>query len=230
MTIFPNQRLDQIEDSLVEQGFDRLDVQVAMQASRYADHPVAEYKPPTASLEGYLAPETFSVNQFNADSAESVIRRSLDEFASNLTEEIIAAIEGNENAFRSVHEAVTLASVVEAEVGPEYRPEVAQVFIKRLAGGIKLESDVTFIYAAAVEGGEPTVNHPSAYNTRLHGGLPPGPIGNVSESSLKAVAFPAGTDYLFFVTGDDGVTHFNESLQGHNADVRRYCIEGCGAH
>ncbi|MYB40224.1 endolytic transglycosylase MltG [Candidatus Saccharibacteria bacterium] len=233
VTIYPNQRLDQIEDSLVEQGFKRLDVQVAMQASKYANHPVSDYKPPDASLEGYLAPETFAVNQFNADSAESVIRRSLDVFADNLTEEIKIGILENEAVFQDIHEGVILASIVEAEVSlddPGDRPKVAQVFIKRLKTGTKLESDVTFIYAAAVEGGEPGVDYPSPYNTRLHGGLPPGPIGNVSVSSLRAVAFPADTDYLFFVTGDDGITHFNETLEGHVADVRRYCLEGCGAH
>ena len=233
VTIYPNKRLDQIEDSLVEQGFERLDVQIAMQASKYANHPISDYKPPGASLEGYLAPETFAVNQFNADSAESVIRRSLDVFADNLTEEIKTGILSNGDVFRDIHEGITLASIVEAEVGienPDDRPTAAQVFIKRLQTGTKLESDVTFIYAAAVEGGEPAVNYPSPYNTRLHGGLPPGPIGNVSISSLRAVAFPADTDYFYFVTGDDGVTHFNETLDGHVSDVRRYCLEGCDPH
>lgn len=225
VTIKPELRLDQIEDSLVEQGFKRLDVQMAMHRDNYKDHPVvAEFIPIAGDLEGYIAPETFSVNQFNADSAEDVIRKSLDIFADNLDEEIRTGILNN---FNSIHEGVILASIVEQEVGPEDRSKAAQVFIKRIREGIKLESDVTFIYAAEVFGGPRAVDNPSPYNTRLHFGLPPGPISNVSASSLRAVAFPADTNYLFFVAGDDGINYFNETLEGHVRDAALYCIQKC---
>ena len=222
--IYPEQRLDQIEDSLVKQGFERLNVQMVMQLDNYRDHPVLTFIPAEGDLEGYIAPETFSVDQFNADSARNVIGRALDTFADNMTDEIQAGILEN---FQSVHEGVILASIVEAEVGPEDRDKAAQVFIKRLSENQKLESDATFLYAAAVEGGPIAVDHPSLYNTRLHFGLPPGPIGNISASSLRAVAFPADTNYLYFVSGDDGTNYFNETYEGHLRDSNKYCIEKC---
>ena len=222
--VYPEQRLDQIEDSLVEQGFERIDVQIALQLENYSDHKVTEFIPQGADLEGYIAPETFAVDQFNTDSAERVIRGSLDVFVDNLTDDIQKGILKN---FDTVHKGVILASIVEVEVGPEYRNQAAQVFIKRLKEDQKLESDVTFVYAAAVEGGPIGVDNPSLYNTRKHPGLPPGPIGNVSKSSLQAVAFPAETDFLFFVSGDDGVTYFNETYEEHLEDVAEYCIQKC---
>ena len=74
VTIYPEQRLDQVEDSLIEQGFEPFDVQIAIQTKNYREHPVMEFIPLDGDLEGYIAPETFAVNQFNADSAEDVIR------------------------------------------------------------------------------------------------------------------------------------------------------------
>ena len=227
VTIYPGQRLDQIEDSLVEQGFNRLDVQVALQLSNYDNHRVQQFLHSATDLEGYLAPETFYVNQFNAHSAEELIGNSLEVFVDNL-EEVRADLEADGGYFAdNLSGAAILASIVEAEVGPEDRAKVAQVFIKRLREGMKLDSDVTFFYAAAVEGGEPRIDHPSPYNTRLHGGLPPGPIGNFSKSSLQAVANPADTDYLFFVAGDDGKTYFNTTYEEHLEDVARHCVEKC---
>lgn len=120
-----------------------------------------------------------------------------------------------------------MASIVEKEVSPEDRAKVAQVFIKRLKEGMKLESDVTFVYASEVEGGSANPNNPSLYNTRIHPGLPPAPISNVSRSSLQAVAFPADTNYLFFVSGDDDITYFNETYAEHLEDVQKHCIKKC---
>lgn len=225
VTIYPQQRLDQIEDSLVEQGFKPLDAQTAVrQIEKYREHPIMEFVPSDGDLEGYIFPETFAVNQFNTDSAEDVVRRSLDAFVSNLTDEVKEGILKN---FDTIHEGVILASIVEMEVDPQDRAHAAQVFIKRLNEGMKLESDVTFVYAAAVEGGTASVDYPSPYNTRLHPGLPPGPISNVHETSLRAVAFPTDTNDLFFVSGDDGITYFNETLQEHEDDVKLHCIEKC---
>ncbi len=225
VTIYPEQRLDQVEDSLVEQGFEPFDVQIAMQTRNYREHPVMEFIPLNGDLEGYIAPETFAVSQFNADSAEDVIRGSLDTFINNLTDEVRAGILNN---LDTIHEGVILASIIEKEVGPEYRSQAAQVFIKRLKEDIKLESDVTFVYAAAIGEGSATVDNPSPYNTRLHFGLPPGPIGNVSSSSLRAVAFPADTDYLFFVSGDDGITYFNKTHLEHRERCQtEHCIKKC---
>ena len=107
------------------------------------------------------------------------------------------------------------------------RSQAAQVFLKRLKSDISLGSDVTAYYGALLAGQKPSVNYDSPYNTHLHKGLPPGPISNVSASSLNAVAHPADTDWLFFVTGDDGTTHFTRTLEDHEAATAQYCHKLC---
>ena len=226
VTIYPAQHLAEVETSLVEQGFDPLDTKNALRTSNYADHRVMQFigHGGTGTLEGYLAPESFAVNQFSADSAESVVRRSLDIFMENLTEEIEAGILEN---FESVHQGVILASIIEKEVPPADRAQAAQVLLKRLEVGDRLGADSTFVYASQVGSGSLNVNNPSLYNTRVHTGLPPGPISNVSKSSLQAVAFPAEGSYYFFLSGDDGRTYFNETLEGHIRDRDLHCVRNC---
>ena len=92
---------------------------------------------------------------------------------------------------------------------------------------MQLGSDVTAYYGADIAGLPHSVLTDTAYNTRLHSGLPPGPIGNVSSSSLKAVASPASTDFLFFVAGDDGVTYFSNTQKEHEALAAQHCHKLC---
>lgn len=226
VTVRPARSLFQLRQDLIEQGFKAIDVDTALQIENYADHDLVRNVIPRGStLEGYIAPETFAVDQLNLDSAQSVIRRSLDTFSNQLTPEIRAGIREN---FDSIHEGIIVASIVEKEVDqPQYSDKVAQVFIERYRQGQRLGSDVTFIYVADKENRPPRVDDPSPYNTRLHAGLPPGPISNVSRVSLQAVAFPAETDYLFFLVGDDGTMYFNRTYEGHLADREKYCIEAC---
>ena len=119
-------------------------------------------------------------------------------------------------------------SLVQQEVGDtEVQKQVAQVFLKRLKEDIQLGSDVTFFYAAELTGEDPSPSLDNPYNTRLYKGLPPGPIGTVTRGSLNAVANPAKGDFLFFVAGDDGNTYFSKTLEEHNANVKKHCIELC---
>jgi UPF0755 protein len=76
---------------------------------------------------------------------------------------------------------------------------------------------------------EPTLRHDSVYNTHRNKGLPPTPISNVGKLSLEAVANPAGTDWLYFVAGDDGTTHFSNTIEEHEALTERYCKQLCSA-
>lgn len=227
ITIYPEQNLKEIGESLVEQGFSLHDSQAALDIQNYRDHylvkeviPKGEY----ASLEGYIMPETFYVNQFNAESAQEVIKQSLDLFVENLTPQMKDNLK---KSFDSLHEAVIMASIVELEADPVYRAQVAQVFLKRFAIGERLGSDVTFIYIAELENRRPDVKDPSPYNTRLHHGLPPGPISNVTRDSLLAVANPSKTDYLFFLVGDDEQMYFNHTYEEHQADIQKYCQVKC---
>jgi UPF0755 protein len=125
-------------------------------------------------------------------------------------------------------QAVILASIVEREVNTARdRPLVAQVFLKRLNEDMALGADSTFVYAAEKDGKPPAINYPSPYNTRLHKGLPPGPIANFTVDAIEAVANPANTDYLYFVTGDDNITRYAKDAEGHQKNVEKYCGERC---
>lgn len=223
VTILPAQRLDQIQAALIKSGYSAAEVAAALDPAKYANHPALVDKPAGATLEGYLYPESF---QRTAETKlEDIIRLSLDAMQQHLTPDIRAAFVSNG---LTVHQGVILASIVEEETGtPKDRPMVAQVLLKRLSIGMQLGSDPTAHYGAIIAGQTPSVNYDSPYNTRMHTGIPPGPISNVSESSLRAVAYPSNTDYLYFVAGDDGVTHFTKTLQEHQAATAQYCTKLC---
>ncbi|MCY3804373.1 MAG: endolytic transglycosylase MltG [Candidatus Saccharibacteria bacterium] len=239
----PEVTIKDLEASLTRQGFQRSDIQLALQKQTYANHDlIKNVIPDQADLEGYITPETFAVNQFNAESAQHLIRRALDYFQDQcLTTDVRQALmnqfDGDEDY---IHKAVILASIIEKEIGGQAelkqdRDKVAQVFLKRYHQNIRLDSDVTFEYADKITDSDLGLGNPSPYNTRIHKGLPPSPISNVSCNTIKAVAYPAETDFLFFFTGDDCrrasstscTFHFNQTLQGHTSDAAIYCSEGC---
>ena len=222
-TILPGKRLDQLAADFVEAGFTQAEVDEALDHRLYQDHPISRYKPADASLEGYLFPETFSVDA--STTVANIVERSLDEFDANITDELVAGLDAQG---LDIHESITLASIIEKEVFDELdKQKVSQVFLKRLREGIMLGSDVTFFYAAAVFGGEALPSLDNPYNTRLYSGLPPGPISNFSLSTIESITNPTDTEYLYFVAGDDGITRFNETLAGHEADAAAFCIELC---
>lgn len=223
VTILPGRRLNQIKKDLIKDGFRPGEVESALSPGQYASNPALADKPNGASLEGYLYPESFQKDANT--SAKQIIEQSLDEMAAHLTPEIREAF--NKQGL-TVHQGVILASIVEQEVSNDSdRATVAQVFYKRLKEGMPLGSDVTAYYGSTLAGRASSVTYDSPYNTRLHKGLPPGPISNVSDSSLKAVAYPAHTDWLYFVTGDNGKTYFSKTLQEHETLTKQYCKKLC---
>lgn len=223
-TILPGQRLDQVRQSLLDAGYTAAEVDAALDPSQYRNHPALVDKPPKANLEGYLYPESF---QKTAETeATTIIKQSLDEMHKRLTPDLRAAL-GKNNL--SVHENIILASMVEQEVSTVAdRQRVAQVFLKRLGMDMKLESDPTVRYGAVLAGEGPVLTVVTPHSTYEYKGLPPTPISNVSITSLEAVANPANTDWLFFVAGDDGTTHFSRTIEEHEANVERYCTTLCG--
>lgn len=235
VTILPTKRLDQIKDTLINYGFSEEEVDAALDPSLYKDHPALVDKPANASLEGYIYPETFQ--KTGNTKPQEIITKSLDEMQEVLTAELRAAIV---KRGLTVHQGVILASIIDQEAGSEEdKPIIAQVFLKRLNTGMQLGSDVTALYGAVIDGvtlpdkasraAAIAIAYDSPYNTRKYGGLPPGPISNVSQSGLEAVANPAQTDYLYFVAGDPdaegnvGKTHFARTVQEHNENVAKYC-------
>lgn len=223
VTILPGQRLDQIRQSFINSGFDSATVDAALDPAQYGGHPALVDKPAAASLEGYLYPESF---QKHSDTKlTSIISASLDEMQKRLTPDVRA---GFVRQGLTVHQGVILASIVEQEVSNvSDRPKVAQVFLTRIKTGMTLGSDVTAFYGAIINDKKPSVLYDSPYNTRIHPGLSPGPISNVSDTSLKAVASPATTDYVYFVAGDDGITYFSKTLKEHEALTAQHCKKLC---
>jgi UPF0755 protein len=223
VTILPGQRLDQIKERFLNNGFEPSDVEQALSPETYAGHPALADKPPGASLEGYIFPETFQ--RTSNTKATDVVRSALDEMQQQLTAELRDAFASRG---LSMYEGLILASIVEKEAArQEDRSQIAQVLFKRLELGMPLQADPTAFYGAYLDGVEPSLNHPSPYNTYQHPGLPPTPISNISASSLQAAAHPADTDWLYFVAGDDGQTHFSRTLAEHEENTRRYCTELC---
>lgn len=223
VTILPGQRLDQIEQSLINDGFKKSDVEAALQPAQYEGNAALVDKPVGNSLEGYLYPDSFQ--RASGTSAATIVQESIAEMQTHLTPDLRAAFakEG-----LSTYQGIILASVVEQEVSNQSdRAQAAQVFLKRLSIGMPLGSDVTAMYGSRLAGQGTSLTYDTPYNTLIHTGLPPTPISNVSNSSLQAVAHPAATDWLYFVTGDDGVTHFSNTLQEHEQLTQQYCHKLC---
>lgn len=224
VTILPAQRLDQIRETFINKyGFDATEVDNALNPDNYTDHPALVDKPKGASLEGYLYPDSYQKTATTKPA--TIVRQALDEMQKQLTPDLRAGIV---RQGLTVHQGVILASIVEQEVGNATdKPIVAQVFLTRLRQSMALGSDVTAFFGAVKDNQTPSVTYDSPYNTRLHPGLPPGPISNVSQSSLAAVANPASTDYLFFVAGDDGKTYFSHTVAEHEALTKEHCKKLC---
>jgi len=169
---------------------------------------------PSESLEGYLFPDTY--NFFRDASAEAMAEVMVSRF-----EQVVGPFwESNKGQTKlTLHEALTLASIVEKEAKkPEERPIIASVFFNRLKIGMPLAADPTVKYALERPSKRvfyDQLNVRSPYNTYKVRGLPPGPICNPGLDSLKAVVFPARTDYLFFVAKKDGSHIFSKNWQEH---------------
>ncbi|MCA9346961.1 endolytic transglycosylase MltG [Candidatus Saccharibacteria bacterium] len=224
-TIGPGLRVDQIKQRFIKAGYSEEDITLAMDPANYLDIPVVNQIKDGESLEGFIYPESYQITE--STTPKDIIRLSLVELNKVITPDMVAAFRSHN---LSVYEAVTLASIVEKEVpSAEDRKVVAQIFEKRLDEGIDLGSDATYFYASAVFGGEPTPFLDSPYNTRLYSGLPPGPINNVGKTALEAVAYPADTDYLFFLTGDDGINYFTRTQAEHEQAIRDHCKITCAS-
>ncbi len=125
----------------------------------------------------------------------------------------------------TLHQGVTLASIVEKEVSTaEDRAMVAQVYINRLKIGMPLQADPTVAYVAEATGKDFDVKINSPYNTYVAKGLPPGPICNPSLSAIMAMAHPKANDYIYFLADKQGKTHFAKTFAEHEANRAKYGI------
>lgn len=162
------------------------------------------------SLEGFLFPAVYN---FERDiPVDKMIQTFIQNFSENITPDLIEAYQRNG---LSLLEAVILASIIEREaVLVEEQPMIASVFFNRLSVGMKLETDPTVQYSLGYNVSQDSwwtnplsvedLAIDSLYNTYLYSGLPPGPICNPGLSALKAVAYPAQTQYFYFRADCDG--------------------------
>lgn len=132
-------------------------------------------------------------------------------------------------------EVVNLASIIEREAKkPEERPMVASILLNRMRDGEGLYVDATIQYGRDTDTCQTVstsckywtpifdTKYVSIYNTYLHQGLPPTPIANPGKASLDAVLNPAVTEYKYYLTDPQGVTHYAKSLAEHNLNVDKY--------
>ena len=176
--------------------------------------------------EGALLPETFLVDR--GTPRQDVLDRMADAQVELLDE--IWETRAEDLPFETREEAIILASVIEKETGvAAERPLVASVFVNRLRRGMRLQSDPTIIYG--ITQGEPLGrgirrseldDADNPYNTYQNDGLPPTPIANPGEASIRAVLNPPDTDYLFFVADGTGGHAFSETYDEHNRHVRNW--------
>ncbi len=191
-------------------------------ADAAADREFIRKKLPEASdLEGYLFPDTYYFPK--GVSAQTILSAMLSRTDTVFRQEWKQrAKEMN----LSVHQVLTLASVIEKETGlASERPIISSVFHNRLKLGMRLDSDPTVIYGIENFNGNITkkdLETPTPYNTYKIHGLPPGPIASPGASSIEAALYPADTDFLYFVAKGDGSHQFSKTLEEHRQAVKKY--------
>ena len=191
------------------------------EAKTYVPYPYMKgTKPATYPVEGFLFPSTYEIPV--GATPRDVIQMMADEMNRYLTPAVKKQIQAQH---MSIHDFVTLASIVEREsLFDADRPTIAGVFKKRLAHGIPLQSDATISYVLGYAKENVTIGDTqlqSPYNTYVSKGLPPGPIANPGKKSLDAVLYSENTDYLYFVADKEGHNHFSKTYEEHLAAVNK---------
>lgn len=174
-------------------------------------------------MEGYLFPATYQYH--SGITAEDVVAMLTERFEAVWTPDLLARAE---EMGLSVHEVVTLASIVETEarVAAE-QPDIASVYLNRLAVGMPLQADPTVYYALGLPRSETLLYEhlevDSPYNTYRYPGLPPGPIAAPGEGAIRAVLYPAAHGYYYFVAKNDGSGehYFAETYEEHLENIER---------
>lgn len=174
------------------------------------------------TLEGYLFPETYFFSK--SDGVKTIVKAMVGNFLK----------QSKKIDFKSVgmsrHEVVTLASIIEKETGAAHeRPLISSVFHNRLKKKMRLQTDPTILYGMMDKTGKEVNNirkkdilAPTIYNTYVIKGLPPGPISNPGLASLQAAVKPASSEYLYFVSQNDGTHIFTTNYKDHQKAVNKY--------
>lgn len=217
---------------VVPEGYNMFDVAAAVEqaglgpasdfliAARNDLFLVKDIDPDAKSLEGYLFPDTYQFTRINTshEIAAAMVHRFRQEAQK-------IGLLGRSD----IHRMVTMASIVEKETAdPNERPLVAGVYYNRLNRNMALAADPSVIYAALLAGRyrgtiyASDLQYESPYNTYKYPGLPPGPIANPGVASLQAAMHPKSTDYLYFVSDNNGHHRFARDLEEHARNVAAY--------
>jgi UPF0755 protein len=187
---------------------------------------IQDFAPGAKTLEGFLFPATYNLarNASAADLTTMMVHKFREALQVIAPDRLDPLTPGT-----PVLSIITLASLVEGETPkPDERPLVAGVYTNRLRKGMLLQCDPTVIYALKqADRYKPPLllkdlSYASPYNTYAHPGLPPGPIGNPGETSIRAALNPAPTDFLYFVANTQGGHFFASTLAEHNLNVAKY--------
>lgn len=189
--------------------------------------------PENASLEGFLFPDTYYINeQLTRNNGQLILEKFLDNFENKFTDEIK---QGFKKQGLSFYEGIILASIVDREVWiKKDKSIVASVLLNRLRVNMALQVDSTIVYSLKANGnnnfltpkntlGEQFLDINSLYNTYKYIGLPPGPISNPGVDSLLAVAEASDTPFWYYLSRQDtGETIFSKNLDEHNENRFKY--------
>ena len=192
--------------SIFEKRFERFDAQ--------------NFLTETQPEEGYFFPDTyFFMPNATEYTIAQAMRQNFDEHLATIAPEIASST-------HSLPEIVTMASIIEREArNPQDRRLIAGVLWNRLARGMPLQVDVTFLYTIGKGTFQLTTKDlvsDSPYNTYKNKGLPPTPIGSPSLDSLLAAAAPTKNNFLFYLADNTGVTHFSRTYEEHLQKKRLY--------
>lgn len=177
------------------------------------------------SIEGFLFPDTYKLNR--TLSANDMIRLMYKRFSSEWGPK---EQERARDLGMTQHQIITLASIIEKETGaPEERPLISSVFHNRLKKKMRLQSDPTTIYGmweryqGNIKRSDLSTYNP--YNTYVIPSLPVGPIANPGSLAIQAALFPANSDFLFFVSQNDGRHRFTSNYNDHVNAVRKFQLD-----
>jgi UPF0755 protein len=218
VTIPEGYTLQQIVDLLADKQVTDPEQFVVASKTLSLDYEFLKDKPTDASMEGFLFPDTYRL--IKGDATEAV-KAMLDNFGAKYKSEMEPSL-----GERSLYKIVTIASLIEKEAKTQAdREQIAAVIYNRLDANMRLDIDATVRYAIndwkkALTKEDLSVDSP--YNTRRVSGLPPTPICNPGLASIKAALNPPKSDYYYYLTDYQGVTHCAKTLAEHNANKLKY--------
>lgn len=179
-------------------------------------------KPDKVGLEGYLFPDTYRF--YKDTSPKKVAWKMMNNLDQKLTPKMRKDMEKQE---RSVHEILTMASIIQKEVSnPKDMKKVSGIFWKKFKRGEALRSCATLGYILGEDKAQYSTEDTqvrSPYNTYAIKGLPPGPINSPGIEAIKASIYPVHTSYNFFLSApESNETIYSKTFKEHKKNKQKY--------